>query len=99
MTPSRSIRSLHDYDVQIDIVPRLFEIVGPSVGIHTVEGLPLVGLSPAQLSRSSRCSSAASTSSVASLGLIVTARSSLSSPGESSATRPARSSSGRRGSA
>jgi exopolysaccharide biosynthesis polyprenyl glycosylphosphotransferase len=48
------IRSMKDLDVQVDIVPRLFELVGPGVGIHTVEGLPLVGLAPARLSRSSR---------------------------------------------
>lgn len=48
------VRSLKDLDVQIDIVPRLFELVGPGVGVHTVEGLPLVGLPPARLSRSSR---------------------------------------------
>ena len=30
--------------MQIDIVPRLFEAVGPNAGIHTIEGLPLVGL-------------------------------------------------------
>jgi exopolysaccharide biosynthesis polyprenyl glycosylphosphotransferase len=50
------IRSLKDLDVQVDIVPRLFEIVGPGVGIHTVEGLPLVGLRPLRLSRSARFS-------------------------------------------
>jgi exopolysaccharide biosynthesis polyprenyl glycosylphosphotransferase len=48
------IRSLKDLDVQIDIVPRLFEIVGRSTAMHTVEGLPLVGLPPFNLSRSSR---------------------------------------------
>jgi exopolysaccharide biosynthesis polyprenyl glycosylphosphotransferase len=48
------LRSMKDLDVQIDIVPRLFELVGPRVGIHTVEGLPLVGLPPLRLSRSSR---------------------------------------------
>jgi exopolysaccharide biosynthesis polyprenyl glycosylphosphotransferase len=48
------IRELKDLDVQIDIVPRLFELVGPGVGVHTVEGLPLVGLPPLRLSRSSR---------------------------------------------
>jgi exopolysaccharide biosynthesis polyprenyl glycosylphosphotransferase len=48
------IRTLRDLDVQIDVVPRLFEIVGPNFGIYTVEGLPLVGLPPARISRSSR---------------------------------------------
>jgi lipopolysaccharide/colanic/teichoic acid biosynthesis glycosyltransferase len=40
--------------VQIAIVPRLFELVGPNVGIHTVEGVPMLGLPPLDLSRSSR---------------------------------------------
>ena len=48
------IRSLKDLDVQIDLVPRLFDVVTPSVGIHTVEGLPLIGLRPLRLSHSSR---------------------------------------------
>lgn len=48
------LRELKDFDVQVDIVPRLFELVSPGVGIHTVEGLPLVGLPPVRLSRSSK---------------------------------------------
>jgi exopolysaccharide biosynthesis polyprenyl glycosylphosphotransferase len=48
------IRELRKLDVQIDVVPRLFETVGPKAGIHTFEGLPLVSLPPAKLSRSSR---------------------------------------------
>jgi exopolysaccharide biosynthesis polyprenyl glycosylphosphotransferase len=48
------IRSVKDLDVQVDIVPRLFEIVGPGLCIHTVEGIPLMGLPPLRLSRSSR---------------------------------------------
>jgi lipopolysaccharide/colanic/teichoic acid biosynthesis glycosyltransferase len=48
------LRSLKDLDVQIDIVPRLFEIVGSGFEIHTVEGLPLVGMPPLRLARSSR---------------------------------------------
>jgi exopolysaccharide biosynthesis polyprenyl glycosylphosphotransferase len=48
------IRSLRTLDVQIDLVPRLFEILGPSATMHNVEGVPLVGLSPVRLTRSSR---------------------------------------------
>ena len=48
------IRRLKSLGVQVDIVPRLFEIVGPGVEIHTVEGLPLVGLPALRLSRSAR---------------------------------------------
>jgi exopolysaccharide biosynthesis polyprenyl glycosylphosphotransferase len=46
------IRSLKDHDVQIDIVPRLFEVIGANVGLHTAEGMPMIGLPPLRLSRS-----------------------------------------------
>jgi exopolysaccharide biosynthesis polyprenyl glycosylphosphotransferase len=49
-----TIRELRKLDVQIDVVPRLFEIVGPKAGIHTFEGLALVGLPSSKISRSSR---------------------------------------------
>jgi exopolysaccharide biosynthesis polyprenyl glycosylphosphotransferase len=49
----RLVRSLNDLNVQIDIVPRLFELLGPRVEMRTLEGMPLVGFSPAKLSRSS----------------------------------------------
>jgi exopolysaccharide biosynthesis polyprenyl glycosylphosphotransferase len=48
------VRRLRSQNVQIDIVPRTFELIGPSVRVHTVEGLPLLGLPPVRLSRSSR---------------------------------------------
>src|SRR5262249_7496694 len=48
------IRSLDERDIQVDIVPRLFELVGPTIDVHAVEGLPLVGLPPARPGRSSR---------------------------------------------
>ena len=35
------VRSLRNSNVQIDIVPRLFEAVGLNAGIHAIEGLPL----------------------------------------------------------
>jgi exopolysaccharide biosynthesis polyprenyl glycosylphosphotransferase len=47
-------RSLRDLDVQIDVVPRLFDVVGRTAGIHTIEGLPLLGLPRLKISRSSR---------------------------------------------
>lgn len=48
------IRSVRGLDVQIDVVPRFYELVAPNAGIHSVEGIPLVGLTPPRLSRSSR---------------------------------------------
>jgi exopolysaccharide biosynthesis polyprenyl glycosylphosphotransferase len=48
------VRGLRDYPIQIDIVPRLFEALGPSAEIHTIEGLPLVGLPSIRITRTSR---------------------------------------------
>jgi exopolysaccharide biosynthesis polyprenyl glycosylphosphotransferase len=48
------VRSVKDLDVQVDIVPRLFELLTPAAPIFTVEGLPLVGLPPLRLSRRAR---------------------------------------------
>jgi exopolysaccharide biosynthesis polyprenyl glycosylphosphotransferase len=48
------IRSLRDFDVQIDVVPRLFDLVGPRISYHSIEALPLIGLRPVRLTRSSR---------------------------------------------
>ncbi len=45
----RLIAALKQMNLQIDIVPRLYEAVGPNVGVHTVESLPLVGLPAAKL--------------------------------------------------
>jgi exopolysaccharide biosynthesis polyprenyl glycosylphosphotransferase len=47
-------RALSDQAVQIDIVPRLFELVSPNAEIRTIEAVPLLGLPPARPSRSSR---------------------------------------------
>ena len=66
------IRSLRELDVQIDLVPRLFEIMGPNVGFHSVEGLPLIGLPPRKISRSSRAIKRTIDVVGASIGLIFT---------------------------
>jgi exopolysaccharide biosynthesis polyprenyl glycosylphosphotransferase len=48
-----TVRALRDKDVIVDVVPRLFELVGPRASVHGLEGLPLICLPPAKLSRSS----------------------------------------------
>ena len=48
------IRQLRELDVQIDIVPRLYEVMPPNVDVHSVEGLALLSLRPMRMSRSSR---------------------------------------------
>lgn len=49
-----TVRTLSDMGVQIDIVPRFHDIVGPGVDVYTVEGVPLLGLRPITLSRTAR---------------------------------------------
>ncbi len=67
------VRSLRDLGVQIDIVPRLYEIVPANVDIHSVEGLALLGLRPVRLARSSRLIKRTIDLAGAVLGLLVTA--------------------------
>ena len=47
------VRDVRELNIQVDIVPRLFELMGPQIAIHTVEGLPLMGLPPTRIPRSS----------------------------------------------
>jgi exopolysaccharide biosynthesis polyprenyl glycosylphosphotransferase len=65
------VHSLKDFNVQIDIVPRLFETVGPNANVHMIEGLPLVGLPSLKLARSSAFLKRAMDISLAALGLLV----------------------------
>ena len=48
------IRLLKSYDVQVDIVPRLFDVIPLGVAGNTIEGIPLISLPRLRLSRSSR---------------------------------------------
>jgi lipopolysaccharide/colanic/teichoic acid biosynthesis glycosyltransferase len=59
--------------VHVDVVPRLFELIGPGVDIHSVEGMPLVGLTPFRLSRSSQFVKRAADVTVALVALVVLA--------------------------
>ena len=65
------VRTLRGLDVQIDVVPRLFEAVGPAVGMHAVEGLPLVGLPPVRISRTGRLAKRGLDVALASLTLVL----------------------------
>ena len=49
-----TLRELRDLDVQIDVVPRLFDLLGPKVAHHSIEALPLTGIPPIRLPLSSR---------------------------------------------
>jgi exopolysaccharide biosynthesis polyprenyl glycosylphosphotransferase len=45
------IRALKRLDVQVEIVPRLWEVIGPNAAMSTIEGLPMIVLPPVRLSR------------------------------------------------
>ena len=47
------LRSLNELDVQVDIVPRLYELVSQSVKVDTLEGVPVIALPPPRMTRSS----------------------------------------------
>jgi exopolysaccharide biosynthesis polyprenyl glycosylphosphotransferase len=66
-------RHLRRLDVQMDVVPRMFDLIGPKAEIHMLEGLALVGLPPAKPSRSSLLLKRAVDIAGASLGLLLTA--------------------------
>ena len=66
-------RHLRRLDVQMDVVPRMFDLIGPRAEIHTLEGLALVGLPPARPSRSSLLLKRAVDVVGASVGLLLTA--------------------------
>lgn len=51
VSETQMVHMLKGCDVQIDIVARLFDVVGPGVDIHSVEGVPMLGLPPTRLSR------------------------------------------------
>jgi exopolysaccharide biosynthesis polyprenyl glycosylphosphotransferase len=67
------IRSLNDLDVQVDVVPRLFEIVTPTTQMHTIETLPVMSLRPTRPARSSRMLKRGLDVVVSSTALVLTA--------------------------
>jgi len=50
----RQIRELNACGVQVDVIPRFPELIGPEVDLHTAGGISLWSLRPFGLSRSSR---------------------------------------------
>jgi exopolysaccharide biosynthesis polyprenyl glycosylphosphotransferase len=40
------LRQMRGLEVQVDLVPDLFELIGSRVTVHAIEGVPLVGLPP-----------------------------------------------------
>jgi exopolysaccharide biosynthesis polyprenyl glycosylphosphotransferase len=67
------LRQLRAFPVQIDLVPRLFELVGPRVTVHSVEGLPLLGLPPNHTTPIARALKRAIDITISALALITVA--------------------------
>jgi exopolysaccharide biosynthesis polyprenyl glycosylphosphotransferase len=65
------IRSMKDAFIQVDIVSRYFELVGPSTGISTVEGIPVLCLPPRALGTVSTALKRAVDITLSALGLLV----------------------------
>jgi exopolysaccharide biosynthesis polyprenyl glycosylphosphotransferase len=67
------LRRIQAMKVQIDLVPWLFELIGPRVSVHGVEGLTLIGLPPARRSSTSRALKRAVDIVGATVGLLLAA--------------------------
>jgi exopolysaccharide biosynthesis polyprenyl glycosylphosphotransferase len=67
------VRSLEDFEVQVDIVPRLFDLLSPRTEIHLLEGVPLLGLPPLRLSRSARLFKRTMDITLSAVGLVLLA--------------------------
>ncbi|HJQ51003.1 MAG TPA: exopolysaccharide biosynthesis polyprenyl glycosylphosphotransferase, partial [Gaiellaceae bacterium] len=65
------IRTLKDAFVQVDIVPRYFELIGPSTAVSSVEGVPVLCLPPRALGLSARMLKRATDLVISTLGLVL----------------------------
>jgi exopolysaccharide biosynthesis polyprenyl glycosylphosphotransferase len=68
-----TVRSLQDVHLQVDVVPRLFDVVTSPADVHSVEGLPLVALPQPRLPTSSLLQKRAFDLVAATVGLVVLA--------------------------
>ena len=68
-----SARALLNMNVRVDVVPRLFEVIGPRSGLPHVEGVPLVGIVPRPRSAVSMRLKRAIDVVVAGIGLVLAA--------------------------
>jgi exopolysaccharide biosynthesis polyprenyl glycosylphosphotransferase len=66
-------RALTHHDVRVDVVPRLFDLISPTVTIDTVEGFPILTLPPARVSRGSMAAKRVMDVLIASMAITLTA--------------------------
>jgi exopolysaccharide biosynthesis polyprenyl glycosylphosphotransferase len=65
------IRTLSELNVCIDVVPRLFALLGRNAGVHNVEGLPLIALPRPTFARSTLLIKRATDLSLSIAGLVL----------------------------
>lgn len=82
------IRTVRELNIQVDIVPRLFEVMGTNSNVHMLEGIPLLGLPPLRLSPSSRVLKRTLDLAGATLGMIILAPLFLTVALRSKSSRP-----------
>ena len=65
------IRALRDYPVQVDVVPRLFELIPSTADFHALESMSLISLPPQRLSSSSLLMKRTMDVALAAVGLVL----------------------------
>jgi exopolysaccharide biosynthesis polyprenyl glycosylphosphotransferase len=65
------LRQLTDVDVQVDVVPRLFEMIGTRAEMSSLEGIPVVSLPPPRLARLSGLIKRAMDLTLATIGVVL----------------------------
>jgi exopolysaccharide biosynthesis polyprenyl glycosylphosphotransferase len=66
-------RALTHHDVRVDVVPRLFDLVSPSMRVDTLEAFPILTMPPARVSRTSDAAKRVLDVIVASIGVVLAA--------------------------
>ena len=51
---SRSCASSAEAGVQVEVVPRFFDVIGPGLDVHSIGGITVLGLRPFRLERSAQ---------------------------------------------
>lgn len=67
------VRSLRKFDVQVDLVPRLFDVVGPEAALDSVQGISLLSLGRVRLSPASRAVKRGMDLAIAGVALVLVA--------------------------
>jgi exopolysaccharide biosynthesis polyprenyl glycosylphosphotransferase len=67
------VRLLPLDDVVVDVVPRLFELIGPRATLHSIEGVPVVALPPTHVNRASLATKRVIDLTLASFAVVLTA--------------------------